>query len=305
MLLRVGLKLCQDAKCFNSKGKHLAINKSAGAGALPYCRKCVESGFDYVYANEGLFDASGNSFADKGHSKVKPIEESLYIQKIRRRGAFKGRLPPIGLFSRREYLPNEQIGYISGTVAKISLQRKKPAEKRKGPCRCFIFREKNLMVDARYIGNLSRFIRRSCRPNVGIALEVQGEEWAANPPLKKMSGKPPQIRAKLYALSKIYSNAELLLGESYSARAEEMWGCSEVAIEPEEFQESCCCSSQWTCLFEKSTADQEKNFPEMERSEASLLFSKIHRYVEDGAPLSNSDLSFILRRKCSFIGKKQ
>lgn len=302
MLLKAGLKLCPDKRCLNSEEKAMSLESVIHTEPGRYCHLCVDNGFDYVYTNNVLCDPSGQVVDNPKRDKHRPIEESLYLQKIRRRGLLRKSTAPFGLFSKREYAPNEVIGFLSGVVIDVQ-DRPTPASSEGGECcRCFLIREKNLAIDSRQVGNLARFIRRSCRPNVGLALEGS-DEWQSCPPLKKLSRRLGFTQVKLYAISRIYANSELLVGTAYGAQGDESWHAAQgsaVPLSPAELQTTCSSPMRWTCVCEKDPAAQAPRRIS-EHSNVSPFFARLHKYVNTGASLSSADISFLLANKCVFI----
>ncbi|KAI5189014.1 hypothetical protein NECID01_0369 [Nematocida sp. AWRm77] len=302
MLLKAGLKLCTDKNCLNSEEKTVSLKSIIQREGKAYCHQCVENGLDYVYANGVLCDTKGSVLDPGKKEKIKPMEESFYLQKIRRRGLLRKAPAVFGLFSKREYAPNEVVGVLSGVVVSMQKTSAPAVKKTEDACRCFLMREESLVIDSRDVGNLSRFIRRSCRPNVAIHLE-NTDEWKKCPPLKKISRKFRFTQAKLYALSRIYTNTELFIDTAHSAGREEAWvsaDMSEVAVGPKELHRQCAGPMQWVCMCE--------TFPLLttnrritESSNISPFFSRMHKYVNRETSLSTEDMSFLLEKKCVFI----
>ncbi|OAG29081.1 hypothetical protein NEDG_01220 [Nematocida displodere] len=299
MFLRVGLNVCSEETCLNNREIIVSSCKAVRMKIFSYCSRCTESGFDYVYTNDVLQERNGEY--QKTSTRVNTLlEESLFIQRVGKKRAGAGGVPPIGVFTRKEYLPNDEIGFIGGVILKASVQKGALAKRATRSCRSFILREDDLIIDSRRIGNLSRFIRRSCRPNVGIAIASLDDEWKTLPPLKKGHDLSFSCQAKLYALSKIYPNSELFVDTRYSARENETWRSSNSLLSLSEYQDSCACVSKGRCLF-CSTYTGESFRPRVSNNTTiSAMFVKMHQYIERQT-LPPLDYPIHMQTTCTFI----
>ncbi|KAI5127562.1 hypothetical protein NEPAR04_1124 [Nematocida parisii] len=301
MLLRVGLQHCYDENCFNNQKERIITTEELyQQSTKKYCDKCIEEGFDYVYTNDIVFNRGGEWQSNLKLNTGELVEDSLILRKIKRRGFIRSGAAYYGLFSKKEYSPNEIIGFIGGAVSNINMVGKEKQKKVKSPSRCFIFRENGLVLDSRKSGNLVRFIRRSCRPNVGISLEVCEDGWKGHPPLKKNPFIVTSIRARLYAISRIDAAQELFIGNSYSSHLGENWVSSELNVEGEDLVDSCSCNSDWNCLF-RTKPPQQKTKQVKIKSKISSMFVKMQKYTKEKVPFISADMAYVLNRKCTFM----
>lgn len=301
MLLRVGLRQCFNEDCFNSKHESvITVEKLFRKSKKKYCEKCIDDGLDYVHTNDIVFNQDG-----RWQSKIETcgeqlMEESLFLQKVKRRGFSRNAFACYGVFSKKEYNPNETIGFIGGALSNINAYTGESSKKPQGSTRCFLFRESRLVLDSRRSGNLARFIRRSCRPNVSIALETCADGWKARPPPKKNPFLVLPIRAKLYAISRIENTEELFIGSRYSSYAGESWECSQLGITPSDLVDTCACTSSWNCLFENKPFQKTARKVHI-KSQISSIFVKMQKYMNDKVPFTTSDMIYVLNRKCTFM----
>ncbi|KAH9385946.1 uncharacterized protein NEMAJ01_0842 [Nematocida major] len=300
MLLGVSLRQCFNEECFNNKGETvITTEKLYMHSARKYCEKCVEDGLDYVHTDDIIFNRNGRWEGKPEVEKQDLVEESLFLKKIKKRGFTRNGAACFGVFTKKEYHPNETIGAIGGVLGNINMYRTGAATKSKSPSRCFIFRESGQIIDSRKSGNLVRFIRRSCRPNVAISIEACEEGWKARPPLKKNPFIVYPVRAKLYAISKIENTDELFIGNKYSSYAGEAWASSELGIGPDDLVDTCACTSSWRCLFE-GTPFLEKTRSVNITSKISSIFVQMQKYMREKIPFPRSDMAYVLNRKCTF-----
>ncbi|KAI5190813.1 hypothetical protein NEMIN01_1215 [Nematocida minor] len=301
MLLRVSLRRCSNENCFNSKKESIITTEQLYVHpSKKYCDKCTEEGLDYVHTDDIVFNKDGRWQSKIEAEKQALVEESLFLQKVKRRGFARTGSSFYGLFSKKEYNPNETIGFIGGALSSVSMLDGGSTKKSKSPSRCFIFRESGLVLDSRRSGNLVRFIRRSCRPNVAISLEACENGWKAQPPLKKSPFLVNPIRAKLYAISRIENSGELFIGSRYSSYSGEHWASSELGLAPEDLVDTCACTSSWNCLFENKPF-KEKARKMRIKSKISSLFVKMQKYMKEKAPFTTSDMAYVLNHKCTFM----
>ncbi|KAI5186622.1 hypothetical protein NEHOM01_1590 [Nematocida homosporus] len=301
MPFRMGLKLCLVTGCLNSVDRVMSLRMAIKTEKSLYCVKCVENGFDYIYTSNALLNAEGEYQGKRSDCSLSYAEESLFLQRIKRRGLTKLGVPLFGIFANQEYSPNEAIGFVSGALVEASVEYTALLGQSTGANRCFLLREQGLMIDSRRVGNLTRFIRRSCRPNVRISLEGPAEEWMSLPPVKKrhLVSRPPL--ARLYATAKIYHNSELFLDSKYSGHQHEQWSSPNVAIGPNELVDKCACSSAWTCLYEKSHPQPSRIAVVQKEDRSALLHARMHRYVVDFFCHTNLKHIPLLRSKCVFM----
>ncbi|KAI5159255.1 hypothetical protein NEAUS03_0140 [Nematocida ausubeli] len=301
MLLRVGLQQCYDENCFNNQKEGVITTEELYVQpSKTYCNKCIDGGLDYVYTSDIMFNKEGVWQSNLKLNIGELVEDSLILRKIKRRGFIQNGASYYGLFSKKEYSPNEIVGFIGGAISNINMVGTGHARKAKNPSRCFIFRDCGLVIDSRKSGNLVRFIRRSCRPNVAISLEVCEEGWKGHPPLKKNPFLVTAIRAKLYALSRIESAQELFIGNDYSSHASEEWMSTELDVTGDDLVDSCSCNSKWSCFF-RNKLPQEKTKQVKIKSKISPIFVRMKKYTKEKVPFTPSDMAYVLNRKCTFM----
>ncbi|KAI5179830.1 hypothetical protein NEOKW01_0293 [Nematocida sp. AWRm80] len=286
MLPRSSLHFCSDPRCINREESQMESSMYPIGIPSKYCSLCTENGLDYIYSSNALIESTGKICTITEHTKCVPMEDALVLQKIKRKGFSKMKLPYFGVFTKKEYSPNEVIGFISGNIGWITqrIETRKKYISNKNACRCFILRDLNLIIDCRSIGNLSRFIRRSCRPNVQVKIELPEEEWKTLPPTKKCFPGVPKIKAKLSAMRRILSDTELLIDGSFCAHNNERVFSINLTIQPNEYTSICACASDTFCLFSKPYT------PYTNRSlipstysntlpNTSLLMDRLHKHI--------------------------
>ncbi|KAI5171210.1 hypothetical protein NEFER03_0612 [Nematocida sp. LUAm3] len=302
MLLWMGLSLCLDRNCRNNKKISVSIQKAMDLQHMlhTYCILCIENGLDYTHINHVSWEQ--NEKVKKEESSL--LEEALFLQKIKRRGLSKRGNPAFGIFANRQYEYNEKIGDIGGiiTSAIITKKEEETEEVSVKPNRYFLLRDKKLLVDAQEFGNISRFIRRSCRPNVKMEIEPPKEEWMLNPPLKKSYIKRYTPKIVLSAISNIYHNTELFIDSSHSIQKKEKCKVSRSSGSDIEYLDKCSCTSSWTCLFEKSKTIK-KTLPFIhEKTQVSFILTRIHKYMLESTEAYTKQASSITRmKKCIFV----
>lgn len=299
----MGLKVCTTKECPNSRETPLSMQEVLNLPLYSYCVTCIENGFDYIYSNNSLYSLDGQAVDTDREHKDAPVEESLLLQKIKRRGLSKKGVPFFGVFTTKEYMPSESIGFIGGALTNATVYKAEEVQERPllGNSRCFVFREAGRIIDSRRIGNITRFIRRSCRPNVRIAFEAPEEEWQTCPPLKKDPTGLLPLRAKLYAISRIHHTAELFLGIANSALPDEKWVNDGPSIPLSHLLSKCSCLSGLCCLFGKPPSPVRSLPRVLERSRVSSLLGQMHSYAAMLPPLSINSLLSVLDRRCAFV----
>lgn len=251
-----------------------------------YCEVCIGNGLDYVYSHAIRIE-SGEKKREEGSVQHRPvgkparaIEDLVHLRKVRRRGyQHKSAHPTFGLFSKREYFANEPICELAGVLrtfipepeplgagkdsgstlspemvtcnpsrSEDPLQSERPRRKEKSAEGVFLFRDRRLLLDARRVGNVTRFVRKCCRPNSAIRITFSGEEWKTRPPTKKLRATPSGATATLYALCTIEQDSEILIGPSYCLRRDrENPRRSPESEGPSGY--ACPCGDLYACLF--------------------------------------------------------
>ena len=133
----------------------------------------------------------------------------FFIKPIKARGyQRRGIIPKFGIFSKIHLEPGRFLceftgeaklkDSFAGVVPSVCLQT-------------FVLFIQNtpIAVDARRVGNLSRFIRRSCRPNVQIELLIK------DPASRSLSAEEPPFSVRLLAMNNIYEGEEIFLPNDF------------------------------------------------------------------------------------------
>lgn len=133
----------------------------------------------------------------------------FFIKPIKARGyQRRGIIPKFGIFSKIHLEPGRFLCEFTGeaklkdcfaaVVPSVCLQT-------------FVLFIQNtpIAVDARRVGNLSRFIRRSCRPNVQIELLIK------DPASRSLSTQEPPFSVRLLAMNNIHEGEEIFLPNDF------------------------------------------------------------------------------------------
>lgn len=136
----------------------------------------------------------------------------LFLRPVKTRGTNKRIVPPrLGVFSKVHFDPGAFVCEFTGELhVKDSFANVQPSLVQQSFV--FFLPGIDVVVDARKHGNMSRFIRRSCRPNLSISLEVQpGAEFVA----EKSKGDFACFSITLSAKNNIFEGDELLLPNDF------------------------------------------------------------------------------------------
>lgn len=302
MLVSLGIKVCKNTSCTNCTQSPMSLQSALQYSERSYCNSCVDNGLDYVYVQSALLDRNGTYRRPEGQLEAKQ-EEQLYLQKVKRRRHPKDTSVPFGVFSKKDYQPRDRIGYLAG-VFLLQKRNYAPADPQDIPVQkavagggrgdmCFVIPNTNLIVDASQFGNITRFLRRSCRPNVQLRMEQSGCEWKNTPPIKKIHHRAP-LQVALHAIRHIRTDTELVVGRSTLQASIEAAQKGTSGFLP------CLCANKSLCISALEPKRQMTRAYHTRRTSISPLFVKMHARAPASLYAKGKTFPLFLD-KCVFI----